>query len=84
MNPVARVRDLLRLASGEGDEARTAAHLAAKLIAEHGLVVVEPTQVKEEPKPAPRRPYTPKSKFEAQIAAMLAAAAREAQKAKEK
>lgn len=48
-----QIRTLLALAAGDGEEARTAAHIAAKLIREHGVTLSMPSHaVSDEDVPA--------------------------------
>lgn len=62
-----RVTDLVRLAVNAGaadNESRNAALAAAKLIAQHGLLVIEPARL-QAPASAPWRPPPPRRDSEA-------------------
>ncbi len=50
--PIQRIRDLMALAEGEGEEARTAAHLAIKMMRKNGFVITVAGKTKESPAPA--------------------------------
>lgn len=57
-DPLERIRKLLALATNNTfqEEARSAAHKAALLIKEHGIVLYMPGTA---PGPTPRQPFTP-------------------------